>query len=385
MTFLVRNNDAGGSSGGIGNHSALWTARRIFGGDWSDYPVLDELGEQVYAEQPRIDVSSDGEALVLFRRFGDVATNGEIGQIAYSQIMDTGEAYPPIYVTDEAREHWQPALAINQSTAQAVFLNIERSLSSGNQAILMDSPLKAASAGVRPSMTTVQLSSAEDPLESAIIAPGADPALDTFLEVSQFHADPGTTITVTTTVRNIGRGLAGGVKVGLYAGEAPGGSLIEEITVGDLYFNQSQEVEFLVAASAGSQPVYAKITASSENIDMTNDLASISIGELLSPEMVYLQPHPSEDEALQVAWQAPSIQGIGGYRILRSLTSGGPYELVGETIRTIFTDYLLTSGVRYYYVVQTFDDAGAVSAFSAEVTGIAVSSTNMIFMPIVWK
>jgi hypothetical protein len=385
MTFLVRNNDAGGSSGGIGNHSALWTARRIFGGNWSDYPVMDELGEAVYAEQPRVDVSSDGEALVLFRRFGEVATNGEIGQIAYSQIMDTGETYPPIYVTDEAREHWQPALAINQSTAQAVFLNIGRSLSAGNQAILMESPLKAASPGTHPILETVQLSPAEDTLDSAIIEPGADPALDPILDVSQFHADPGTTITVTATVRNIGRGLAGGVKVGLYAGEAPGGSLVEEITVGDLDFNHSHEVEFLVAASTGSQPMYAKITASSANIDTTNDLANISIGELLSPEMVYLQPHPSEGEALQLAWQAPAIQGIGGYRILRSLISGGPYELVGETSRTIFTDYLLSSGVQYYYVLQTFDEAGAVSIFSAEVTGVAVSSINMIFMPIVGK
>jgi hypothetical protein len=249
----------------------------------------------------------------------------------------------------------------------------------------MESPLKTASVGAQPASEVIPLSVTEDSLESATIEVGADPALDPLLEVSQLHASPGTPITVTTTVRNIGRGLAGAVKVGLFAGEAPAGSLIEEITVGDLTFNQSETIEFLVTAATGNQPVYAEVTDSCANIDTTNDLASTSLGELLPPGMVFLQAHPSIGKALQVAWQAPAVSGIGGYRILRSLTPGGPYELVGETTRTIFTDALLDAGARYYYVVQTFDDAGAVSAFSTEVNGVAVSTTSMIFMPIVRK
>jgi len=383
MTYIVRNNDKSGSSGGLGNTGVLQTARRDYGSGWSKFPVLDVNGDAVRVEEPRLDVGPDGEALVLMRRFGAVSTNGELGQMAYSQLKDTGEAYPPLYLTDEARQHWQPALAINQASSQAVFLDVNRSAPLSSQTILAASPLKAASTGVHPDLGSVQLSTASDPVESALIEPGADPALDPGLQVSQYHADPGATVMVTTTVRNIGRGIAEGVVVSLYSGEDPGGTLIDYIPIGDLAFNQSQTITFTVAAEAGSQPVYAKVTASSANINTANDTAAASLGQLLVPEMVYIQPSPTEGRALQVAWQAPAMPGIAGFRVLRSLTSGGPYELVGETTRTLYTDLLLQGGTTYYYVVQTFDAGGAVSAFSAEVS--ATLPSRGLYLPMVVK
>jgi hypothetical protein len=379
LTYLLRNNDLSGNNGGLGNLGALQSARRNFGVGWAKFPVLDENGSPVHAEQPRLDVAPDGKALLLARRFGAASTNGELGQMAYSLLKDTGEAYPPLYLTDEARQHWQPSLAINQSNSQALFLNVGRALPSAGLASPDAPHLAAASPGAHPQPAWLALSTNSDPVESGSIDPGADPALDPSLQISQFHADPGTPITVTATIRNIGRDLASGVKVGLFAGQNPSGSLIQEITVGNLDFNQSMLINFQTTAASGSQPVYAKVTASSANIDKTNDLASASLGELLAPLLVYVQPDPANGAALQVAWQAPAIPGIAGYRILRSLTSGGPYELVGESAGGIYTDYLLQRGLSYYYIVQTFDAAGAVSPASLEASGALPLST--LFLP----
>jgi hypothetical protein len=379
LTYLLRNNDLSGSNGGLGNLGALQTARRNFGVSWVKFPVLDENSGPVNAEQPRLDVAPNGQALLLARRFGAASTNGELGQLAYSLLKDTGEAYPPLYLTDEARQHWQPALAINQDNSQALFLNVGRALTLSSQGASAASHLAAASPGAHPRPNWSALSTTSDPVESGLLESGADPALDEDLLVSQLHADPGAAITVTATVRNIGRDLASGVKVGLFSGQNPTGSLIQEITVGDLAFNQSQAVNFHATAASGSQPVYAKVTASSANIDKSNDLAVAALGELVAPGMVHVQPDPAKSAALQVAWQAPAMPGIAGYRILRSLSPGGPYELVGESAGGIYTDYLLQRGLTYVYVVQAFDAAGAVSPNSPEASGALPLST--IFLP----
>jgi hypothetical protein len=381
LAYLVRNNDTSGSNGGQGNLGVLQTARRNFGGLWSKFAVLDENGDPVRAEQPRLDVGSDGQALVLVRRFGDPSTNGELGQIAYSPLKDTGQAYPPLYLTDEAQQNWQPAVAINQDNLEAVFLNVGREVPLGNAVQGTAIPLKSATMVARPEPAPTQLTLDNDPVESAVIEPGADPALDPALQLSQHHANPGATVEVTATVRNIGHALASGVKVGLFSGQNPGGSLVQEITVGDLEFNESQAAVFQITAGSGQQPVYAKVTASSQNINTGNDLVTAILRELLPPSLVYIQPNPSVNASLQVAWQAPTMPGIGGFRVLRSLTSGGPYELVGETSLTLFSDFLLENGQSYYYVVQTFDDSGAVSAYSAEVSATPPSST--VYVPII--
>ena len=385
MAYLVRNNDSSGSQGGLGNLGALQTARRNFGGAWSKFAVLDEDGDPVRAEQPRLDVGGDGRALVLIRRFGETATNGELGQIAYSPLKESGEAYPPLYLTDEAQQKWQPALAINQDNAQALFLNVGRAMAVSTAANLASNPLNAAAPGVHPESAMVQLSTDNDPVESAVIEPGADPALDPDLKVSQYHANPGETVVVTATVRNIGNQAASGVKVGLFSGQNPGGDLIQEIAAGDLSFNQSQVIAFQMTAGSGNQPVYVKITAGSANINAGNDLVTTAIGELLPPGLMHIQANPMAPASLQIAWQAPIMQGIAGFRILRSLSPGGPYELVGETSRTLYTDFLLSDEIGYYYVVQTFDDAGAVSAYSDEVSAEVSASvpTGMIYLPLV--
>jgi hypothetical protein len=383
LVYLQHPNDKSGSNSGLGNLGTLQTARRTFGVSWSKFGVLDENGDPVRAEQPRLDVAANGQALVLARRFGAPSTNGELGQLAYSQLKASGEANPPLYLTDEARQHWQPALAINQANGQALFLNIGRNappLASPEGEGLGDVGLKPASMDAHPQLEIATLSAAGDPLESGLIKPGADPAVDPALQISQLHASAGSVVTVTASVRNIGRGTASGVKVGLFAGQNPSGSLIQEVNLGSLAFNQSKTASFQATAAPGSQPVYAKITASSANISTSNDVAAASLGELLPPSLVYALPDPADHSAMQVAWQAPEMPGIAGFRVLRSLASGGPYELVGESSRGLYRDRLLETGVQYYYVVQTFDAAGAVSSYSAEAS--ATLPAFRVYLPL---
>jgi hypothetical protein len=63
----------------------------------------------------------------------------------------------------------------------------------------------------------------------------------------------------------------------------------------------------------------------------------------------------SGDNRIAVTWSA--VPGATEYRIYRSLSSGGPYDLVGTVAapQTSFTDTPVSGAVRYYYVVRSYE------------------------------
>ncbi len=385
LAFLRRTPDGSGNYAGMGNTAHLWSAYRTFGGSWGKFVVADEAGQPVRAEQPQVDVSATGEALIILRRFGTVATNGELGQVALTRLMPTGQAYPPLYLTDDARQHWQAALGINKSTHEAVLLNVGRAMP---DAATLAGLQSATDGAATPALSTAEvavthtiLSGAGDTLETAVMQPAADPALDPALELSQVHAPVGSMVTITATVRNVGRADATGLEVKLYAGTPGSGTLLDTQATAPLTFNESRTVSFQVPRSAGTMPVYAQVVTNGGNVTTANDVGTAVLGALLPPTLVRVDPSPLVDGAAQVAWQAPAIPNIAGYRILRATSAGGPYELVGETIATYFTDTLLASGMTYHYVVQAYDADGLVSPYSSEVT-FAVGH-NTIYLPII--
>jgi fibronectin type 3 domain-containing protein len=69
-----------------------------------------------------------------------------------------------------------------------------------------------------------------------------------------------------------------------------------------------------------------------------------------------------------LSWTAAAGAGSGGYRVLRSATSGGPYSSIGTSSTTSYTDTFLTNGSTYYYVVHTIGGAGE-SSNSNQTTG----------------
>lgn len=68
-------------------------------------------------------------------------------------------------------------------------------------------------------------------------------------------------------------------------------------------------------------------------------------------------------------WAASTSSGVAGYNIYRSSTSAGPYTLSGSASSPIvtYTDFSVTAGQTYFYVVTAIDDSGVESAYSNEV------------------
>jgi hypothetical protein len=368
LSFLVRGKDSHGTDTGIGNQARLWTALRGDNGVWQAHELLDSAGDPVRAERPQIDVSGQGEALVVFRRFGRIGTHGELGQLTLTQLMADGTGRPPLDLTDEAREHWQPVVAIDQQNGQAMVLNVGHTSPSmaGAAGLLAPSSL-SADLGLQP----VVLTAGAQAVESVILAATADPALDPQLQLSQMHAPTGATVTVSATVRNLGRAQATNLTVSLYAGASSSGAKIGEASAGNLPFNGVQTVTFQVQRASGAQPLYAQVSGGGGNSYTGNDGANGALGELLPPTLVQAAPANNTAPALVIAWQPPDIPVVAGFRILRQDGASGPYSLVGETTNPIYTDLLLTPGATYRYVVQSYDAAGVVSVFSAAVSATA--------------
>jgi fibronectin type 3 domain-containing protein len=88
-------------------------------------------------------------------------------------------------------------------------------------------------------------------------------------------------------------------------------------------------------------------------------------------------PSTATTSSIALSWTA--VSGASGYNILRSLTTGGPYTLVGSTTtKTSATDSGLAVGTKYFYVTQAtgknFTGAKLVSGNSNEL-GTATLAT----------
>jgi hypothetical protein len=284
-----------------------------------------------------------------------------------------------MYLTDEGRQHWQQSIAINTVSDRAVVLTVGRNASGGAASIV--SAMGPAVSNARPKLKTDVLAVTNDTVESLVVEAGADPALDARLSLSAAHAAPGSSVIVTTTLRNVGRAAATGLTVNLYAGTPLSGTLIRTKNVADLGFNASSVATFTVTTTVGSQPLYAQVTTSGSNVSTANDVATADLGALLPPTLVIAQASPRFANALEIAWQPPAITGIEGYRILRSQTPGGPFELVGEATGTHLVDVQLQHSTVYTYVVQSYDASGVLSEYSAETIGIL--PLYSVYLPLV--
>ncbi|HYN88387.1 MAG TPA: fibronectin type III domain-containing protein, partial [Ardenticatenaceae bacterium] len=378
MAFLVRDADGAGTTDtGIGNQAALWLATLdpAAGGQWQGQPMEDEGGQPIRAERPQLGAGQN-ELLLLFRRFGEAGSNAELGQLSMIQIQCNGMIpSPALYLTDDARQHWQQDIAINQVSGDAVIMNVTRAVP--------DAALATASMAAQAGQ---QKPPADDAVEMITLPPGADPALDPELGLSQPHAAPNSAVVVTATVRNLGRRPAGDLVVTLYRGEPGEGTRIAAREIdGALGFNRSQVVRFDVRAGSGEQPVYAEVTTGGDNIGTANDRATAALGELPTPGFVTAAPSGSEPGAMEVSWLPPEVPGVAGYRILRSATAGGPYELVGEATGTTYTDLLLEPGRSYFYVVQAYDASGVVSPYSDAAGASVARPAGGVYLPVLLR
>lgn len=61
------------------------------------------------------------------------------------------------------------------------------------------------------------------------------------------------------------------------------------------------------------------------------------------------------DQSVRLDWDASLEPDVTGYRVYRSLTSGGPYDPIASVATPGYDDTGLTNGVTYYYVVTAVD------------------------------
>jgi hypothetical protein len=80
-------------------------------------------------------------------------------------------------------------------------------------------------------------------------------------------------------------------------------------------------------------------------------------------------------KSIVLFWSPNSEADLGGYRVYRSETSGGPYQLwaAGLTDTTYIDTANIQSGIRYYYVIAAVDTSDNQGAFSPEVSSVAVT------------
>ncbi|MCX7789887.1 MAG: hypothetical protein N2378_04535 [Chloroflexaceae bacterium] len=390
LAFLVRGVDADGQTdiGPLSNRAELWTAQLNLadGSVFNAARAPGENGETVYAERPRLTSAANGETLLAFRRFGQPNDNTWLGQVALARRAGAAAAFSaPLLLTNEPRQNRQAAIALNPANGQAVVARI------GSPPVLpvgiaADEHLARLAAQSDERFVWVNMAaqtSNDTTLDIVTLRPEADPALDPTLALGQTHAAAGSTVTVTATVRNLGRNTAPEARVCLYRGVPGSGTLVECRGVPPLGFNESRQVVIGLVAAAGAQPIYAEVIPTGEDANSQNNRGVADLGALPAPQAVGVQEGTLYESSLAVQWLPLDVPGVAGYRILRSTQPGGPYELVGEATGAAFNDLPASSGQTFYYVVQAYDAAGVVSPYSREVSA-ALPRLSM-YLPVVMR
>ena len=80
---------------------------------------------------------------------------------------------------------------------------------------------------------------------------------------------------------------------------------------------------------------------------------------------------------VQLTWNNNTESDLDGYDVHRSTTAGGPYNRINTAIllSPAFTDFTVSNGNTYYYVVTAINLAGTSSALSNEVSATPMDTT----------
>jgi hypothetical protein len=256
---------------------------------------------------------------------------------------------------------------LNVTRAQAAQRNLNLAAISSNRSI-------AAS-------QRATLSNSDNPVESLTVVASPDPALDP-LRTTADVIPAGEPITVSVTVRNVGRDPATSMTVTLYRG-TPGSAtpIGTQIISGSLGMNEKKTITF-AAISNGQQSIYAEVATTGGDASTTNDRSVTVLGVPSAPQIAGIVADPWMTSTLDIGWTMPADEQPGGYRILRSKSLTGTYELIGESATTIFADNQVQYRQTYCYEVQAHNN-GALSPASAAVCGELPLSK--IYLPLVLK
>src|ERR1041385_6283866 len=86
---------------------------------------------------------------------------------------------------------------------------------------------------------------------------------------------------------------------------------------------------------------------------------------------------PSGDLSVVLHWDRNSETNLAGYRVYRSLNSGGPFVAQGSTLNSPgFCDVNVNNGQTYYYQVTALTTTPEESSPSATISVVPLAFTN---------
>lgn len=122
-------------------------------------------------------------------------------------------------------------------------------------------------------------------------------------------------------------------------------------------------------------PATATLALLSPNISSPGTLSLSGDGVTTTTPPPAPPTPPTTASSVALNWDASTSQ-VTGYRVYRSETSGGSYNLLTGTALTAlaYTDTTVAAGTTYYYVVTAVDSAGVESVYSNQVSAAVPAS-----------
>ncbi|HSQ16343.1 MAG TPA: alpha-amylase family glycosyl hydrolase, partial [Anaerolineales bacterium] len=125
----------------------------------------------------------------------------------------------------------------------------------------------------------------------------------------------------------------------------------------------------------GRDWLYADLDGTGNGYDpaQAGSLTVVSSGDTTPPAIpANLMVTSASPGGISLAWDAVSDDpSLYGYEVARAGTSGGPYTVLALVTTNSVTDYTVSEGASYYYVVRSVDTSFNRSAYSAEVLASA--------------
>lgn len=354
--------DTGSLGTGDGNNSQLYAAYRA-GDGWR----IIQVGESTDAERPVIRVTPDNQAVIMYRQFGtatDVHLTGDLAA-AVADLTHPAPAFTTGFLTADGAANWQVAFALDRQTATSFVLDVKQVAGSTPLALA-----RGTHAGGK--MATQELATGAASVVSMVIPFAVDLGLTpSDITFSESHPLGGFTVNIAATIHNLGLKTLSdktSVTVDFYDGE----TLIGRRRIATLLpFNSTTSVSLPYTLPRGGLHAIRIVIDGEDAVsesDETNNEATAILGEPPAPLHLSAFALPGSGRKPTLQWDPSPTQGIASYRVYRSLSAGGGYELVGGAAGTTFIDALAVPGITYYYVVAAIDDADVRSPFSNEAT-----------------
>ncbi|GEM_PF-853908 len=110
---------------------------------------------------------------------------------------------------------------------------------------------------------------------------------------------------------------------------------------------------------------YLYNTGDGNTVSDLNEAPAVPLGLMATPT----------EEAVVLEWEDPGPDAVS-VEVLRSASSGGPYETIHTVADSRYVDAGLDNGTTYFYVVQAVDLLGVASAVSTEVSATPAEDTT---------